>query len=393
MIFPRKIQERLTKCIDEPEIVVLTGMRRVGKTTLYQSIFRSIESKNKAFFDLENPIVQKVFEEIDYNNIILNLKEYGIVSKEKAYIFLDEIQAMPNIVKVVKYLYDHFGVKFFLTGSSSFYLKNLFPESLSGRKFVFNLYPLNFEEFLIFKGIEREVLGDFSQKDRRKNFIRYQRLKALYEEYLNYGGFPQVVLEEDITRKGMHLNDIFKSYFEKDVKNLARFREIQLFRDLLLLLFSRVGSKLDIARLASELGTSRETIYSYLSFLQDTFFITLVPSFTGSMDKLVSKAKKVYFCDTGILNEFAKVSEGALFENAVYNNLQGFNNIHYYQKRSGREIDFILDSKIGLEVKLKGIPSDFERLKTISAKIGLKNCYVVSKEFVDSDGFISVIDL
>lgn len=200
-------------------------------------------------------------------------------------------------------------------------------------------------------------------------------------------------MEEDITRKGMHLNDIFKSYFEKDVKNLARFRGIQLFRDLLLLLFSRVGSKLDIARLASELGTSRETIYSYLSFLQDTFFITLVPSFTGSMDKLVSKAKKVYFCDTGILNEFAKVSEGALFENAVYNNLQGFNNIHYYQKKSGREIDFILDSKIGLEVKLKGIPSDFERLKTISAKIGLENCYVVSKEFVDSDGFISVIDL
>lgn len=153
MIFPRKIQERLTKCIDEPEIVVLTGMRRVGKTTLYQSIFRSIESKNKAFFDLENPIVQKVFEEVDYNNIILNLKEYGILSKEKAYIFLDEIQAMPNIVKVVKYLYDHFGVKFFLTGSSSFYLKNLFPESLSGRKFVFNLYPLDFEEFLIFNGI------------------------------------------------------------------------------------------------------------------------------------------------------------------------------------------------------------------------------------------------
>ncbi|MEW6606783.1 MAG: ATP-binding protein [bacterium] len=393
MIFPRKIQKELIKYVFSPEIIVLTGMRRVGKTTLYQSIFNSIESKNKAFFDLENPIVQKIFEEIDYNNIVLNLKEYGITSAEKAYIFLDEIQAMPSIVKVVKYLYDHVGFKFFLTGSSSFYLKNLFPESLAGRKFVFNLRPLDFEEFLTFKGIEKESFVDLIQRDRYKNFIRYQRLKGAYEEYLNYGGFPQVVLEEDITRKKMHLHDILKSYFEKDVQNLAKFREVQLFRDLLLLLIARVGSKLDIARLASELGTSRETIYSYLSFLQDTFFITLVPPFTGSMDKLVSKAKKGYFCDTGIVSEFAKVSDGALCENAVFNALSQFNNIHYYQRRSGREIDFILDSRIGIEVKLKGIPGDFERLKTISTTIGLPECYVVSKEFVDYEGIISVVDL
>ena len=393
MIYPRKIQKELNKCVSGPEIVVLTGMRRVGKTTIYQSLFDKLETENKAFFDLENPIVQKIFEEQNYDNIVINLKEYGIRPDKKAYIFLDEIQAMPEIVKVVKYLYDHFGFKFFLTGSSSYYLKNLFSESLAGRKFVFQLKPLDFDEFLVFKGAIREPVGAFAQKDKHKNYIRHQKLKGVYEEYLNYGGFPQVALEEDIPRKKMHLGDIFKSYFEKDVQGLAKFREIQLFRDLLLLLMARAGSKLDIARIASELGTSRETVYSYLSFLQDTFFISLVRPFTSSADKLVSKAKKVYLCDTGILTEFSKISEGSLFENAIYNNLCQYGKVQYYQKAFGKEIDFILNSGIGIEVKLKGIQADYNKLQSSSSKLGLKEHYVISKEFVDHNGFISAVDL
>lgn len=394
MIFPRKIQKKLVGYIYSPEIIVVTGMRRVGKTTLYQSIFDSIESKNKAFFDMENPVVQKVFEETDYNNIAANLREYGILPDKKAFIFLDEIQAMPEIVKAVKYLYDHFGFKFFLTGSSSYYLKNLFPESLSGRKFVFELTPLDFEEFLIFKGAaKKESLETFLEKDKCKNYIRYQKIKAFYEEYLNYGGFPQVVLENDTSKKNMHLQDIFKSYFEKDVRNLAKFREIHLFRDLLLLLMSRVSSKLDVTRIASELGTSRETVYSYLSFLQDTFFISLVQPFTKSADKLVSKAKKVYFCDTGFLKVFSRISEGHVFENAVYNNLRQYAEIRYYQKGAGMEIDFILENKIAMEVKLRGINSDLIKLENIARKLGLREQYVITKEYVDAPGFIFAGDL
>lgn len=92
MIYPRKIQKDLERCINIPEIVVLTGMRRVGKTTLYNAIFDRIENKNKVFLDLENPVVQKVFEETNYDNITFNLKEYGIQPDKKAYLFLDEIQ-------------------------------------------------------------------------------------------------------------------------------------------------------------------------------------------------------------------------------------------------------------------------------------------------------------
>lgn len=393
MIYPRKISSEIQKHLDDSEIIVLTGMRRVGKTTLYQSLFEKIESHNKAFLDLENPITQKVFEEKNFDNITLNLKEFGLNVKEKSYLFLDEIQVIPEITKAIKYLYDHYGIKFFLTGSSSFYLKNLFPESLAGRKFVFHLKPLDFEEFLVFKEIKREKFNSFPEKDKNKSYLRFEKLKGFFEEFKAFGGFPQVVLEEDREKKKLHLQDILKSYFEKDVQNLAKFKEIKTFRDLILLLMSRVGSKLDITRLSSELGTSRETIYSYLSFLENTFFLSLIGPYTKSADRLVAKAKKVYFCDTGLINENSKLTEGQMLENSVFNCLQNYGEIRYYQKAGGQEIDFILDKKIALEVKAKGVFQDLKRLREISNKIGIKNSYIITKEYIKETGYISTVDL
>jgi predicted AAA+ superfamily ATPase len=116
-------------------------LRPAGKTTLLRHLYGLTPSKNKAFFDFENSLETKVFEEENFNAIWDNLANYGVNKGKKAYIFIDEIQNLPIISRVVKYLYDHYETKFFLTGSSSFYLKNLFPESLAGRKFVFELFP------------------------------------------------------------------------------------------------------------------------------------------------------------------------------------------------------------------------------------------------------------
>ena len=155
-IFERKLHGEIAKWIDKKTIVVVTGMRRVGKTTLYRKIYDEIKSKNKVFLDIENPIIQKIFQEEKYDNIILNLKQYNLSFDEKAYLFLDEIQALPELAKSVKYLFDHYNVQFFLTGSSSFYIKNLFSESLAGRKVILELFPLDFDEYLLFNGINRE---------------------------------------------------------------------------------------------------------------------------------------------------------------------------------------------------------------------------------------------
>jgi len=126
MIYTRKLFKQLIKEIDSKSITVLTGMRQVGKTTLMRSVFDCIDSDNKTFLDLENPLNQKIFEEENFDNILINLENFGINSKDKAYLFLDEIQLIPNLVKAIKYLYDHYQIKFFLTGSSSFLFKRSF---------------------------------------------------------------------------------------------------------------------------------------------------------------------------------------------------------------------------------------------------------------------------
>ncbi|OGC00837.1 hypothetical protein A2V82_01980 [candidate division KSB1 bacterium RBG_16_48_16] len=394
MRFPRKILQGIKSQFDTREIVVITGMRRVGKTTVLQMIYDQVASDNKTFLDLENVLEQKIFEEVDYNNIWPNLRSYGITNKERAYIFLDEIQAMPQIVKAVKYLHDHYDVKFFLTGSSSFYLKNLFPESLAGRKIVFELSSLTFEEFLVFKGVKREIPAILKEKEQHKNFVAYQKTEKLYKEYLAFGGFPQVALADDEAQKKLYLKDIFTSYFEMDVRRIADFRQMSSFRDMLLLLMQRVGSKLDISKLSSELGVSRETVYSYLAFLEGTYFIFRVPPLSQNVDREVSGTKKIYFCDNGIINLFGKVSDGALLENAVFKNIHQHGKINYYQKRSGAEIDFILpDQKTAFEVKKRAYEQDFVRLKKLSEALNIDECYVVSQDYSTASGTILAQDL
>ncbi|MCD4736981.1 MAG: DUF4143 domain-containing protein, partial [Bacteroidales bacterium] len=227
-----------------------------------------------------------------------------------------------------------------------------------------------------------------------RNYFAYEKFKNDYDEFLAFGGFPQVVLEEDKNHKTNMLKDIFNAYFERDVKTLADFKQINILRDLILLLFQRVGSKLDFTKLASALNISRPTVYSYIAFLEQTYFFSFIAPWSKSVDREVSGTKKVYACDTGFVNLFAKVDEGNLLENAVYNCVRHFGKVNYYQKRSGGEIDFILpELSVALEVKRKADQRDVHKLKVLSAKLGYKESYVVSKDFVDFENTISVIDI
>ncbi len=151
MAFSRTIFQEIKHYLSSPEAIILTGMRRTGKTTLLNLIQGEIPSENKLFLDLENPLNRKYFEEENYEKIRASFEFLGLDFNARTYIFLDEIQHVKNLPSIVKYFIDHYKAKFFLTGSASFYLKNLFTESLAGRKIIFELFPLTFREFLIFK--------------------------------------------------------------------------------------------------------------------------------------------------------------------------------------------------------------------------------------------------
>jgi len=393
MLFERRVFKKLIGEIETKEITVITGMRRVGKTTAMRYLYDRVESKNKVFLDLENPINRKVFEEENYDSVWNNLKEFGISDSQKTYIFLDEAQNLPELSRVAKYLYDHFDVKIFLTGSSSYYLRNLFPESLAGRKIVFELYPLNFSEFLVFKNVRRTEVSTLKEKAAKKNKISHATLYPYYQEYIEFGGFPSVVLEENSERKRLLLSEIFTSYFEKDAKNLADFKDMSKLRDLILLLAPRVASRIEIQKLASELSISRQTVYNYLSFLEQTYFISLLPRYSASIDRQAAGSNKLYFCDSGIVNVLGKVSQGQLFEQSVFQNLRGFYNLSYFSKDGASEIDFILDGNIALEVKLSFSQRDMRSLKQRGGGLNVSESYIVSNRFTDRPDAILAIDL
>jgi hypothetical protein len=381
MYYPRLIESEIERNIKNPKAVVLTGMRRVGKTTLMKKIYDSL-GDNKIWFDFENPLDIKYFEDIDYNDIFENIVRKGNLNKrKKIYVFIDEVQLYPQISKIVKYLIDHKKVKFFLTGSSSYYLKNLFPESLAGRKIVFEMFPLNFEEFLIFK---EENIERYNKIRKQKIIGRldYELYDNYYQDYLEWGGFPEGVRESDQKNKESLLKDIFSSYYQHEILQLADFRKNDKIRDLLILLSVRVGSQLDIMKISQELQITRQTVYDYLYFLQATYLIFLISPFSKSVDREVSGTQKIYFCDNGLLKIINSLNQGQLFENAVFNQLKFKGKINFYRKRTGAEIDFIVDKKEAFEVKNTGTEKDIKKLQRIMKLLKISRGQIVSKNFI-----------
>jgi uncharacterized protein len=375
-MYPRKIYPQLEKHLKVEEVTVITGMRRTGKTIAVKYLMEKIASKNKLYLDLERSDNREIFKQKNYDTILESFIQLGLDKNQKSYVFLDEIQLVKNIPSVIKYLYDTYAIKFIVTGSSSYYLKNLFSESLSGRKKIFELCPLNFSEFLVFKEIPHKN-EKFS--DKFFNPAQYARLSGYYEEYLNYGGFPKVVLTREVSRKKDLLFDILDSYINIDIKTLADFRNLDNVYKLLKILSQRVGTKLDYAKISRISGLSRETVLNYINFFEKTYIIFRLPVFSKSPDREIVKAQKLYFCDNGFLDILSDLDSGSKFENAVFNQLRGLGALQYYSLKSGREIDFVMDQKIGLEVKENPIETDQRKLDDLSQMAGLKGGRLVGR--------------
>jgi uncharacterized protein len=372
----RPIYRLLKNSLADQRIVVITGMRRVGKTTTLHWLLDQIPSENKIYLDLERLDQRSVFQEQNYDLVLDYLRNRGMDPAKPLIVALDEIQFVPNIPSVIKYLYDAYKIKFLLTGSSSYYLKNLFTESMAGRKIVFEIFPLAFGEFLDFHGISYHHRSSFAEMLFDKP--EYERLKGEYENYLQYGGLPDVVLQNNPQVKLEILQDILSSYINIDVQSMADFRKIGELQQLLKVLALRIGNKLDQTKLAQVVGITRPTLAAYLEFLEKTYMIHRLPALTNA-DRATALGKKLYFYDNGIANVLAQPSEGALFENSIFNQLKFLGELSYLGKGNDYEIDFILDQKIGLESKVHPVQSDELKLKRIAEKHSLEESWLVGR--------------
>ena len=315
-MFERKIYKELEAHLKNKLITVITGLRRVGKTTAVKNLLAGIKSENKLYLDMERIENRYLFNQPNYKDIESSLQVEGIDFSKKAYIALDEIQLVPNITSIVKYLYDTYDIKFIVTGSSSFYIKNRFSESLAGRKRIIEMEPLSFAEYLMFKG---EKTPNYSKNDFLNfNLSFYNKYKKHYESYLKFGGFPEVVLAKTDTDKIEYLKDIVNSYIELDIKLLSDFAVSDDLYKLILLLVDRVGSKLDYTKIGSAIGISRQKVKYYITLLEYTYFVKLLPPFTSNRDGEIALQKKIYFADNGLLTALGNVNMGALLENMVF---------------------------------------------------------------------------
>jgi uncharacterized protein len=217
MIKKRKLFYQILPHLYHKNAIVITGMRQVGKTTLMKQLHNAWEGA-RVWFDFDNPLDQLVFENIDYNAIYEELRVgAGARLDERFLVCLDEIQNFPEITRIIKYLIDHFGVKFIVTGSSNYYLRNLFPESLSGRKFLYVLPVLSYREVLYFhdKLPEAAMEVDLDEILNIKSKVQVLRNMDLYGNYLEFGGFPEVVLTDDAETRRMILKNILPLSLKK----------------------------------------------------------------------------------------------------------------------------------------------------------------------------------
>ena len=377
MYYPRKIYPSLLNHASKKQITVLTGMRRTGKTTLLKKLLSESSIPQKVFFDLERIDNRELFSEKNYETVVHVLTQQGIQFTEKVLIGIDEIQLVPNLPSVVKYLYDTYDIKFILTGSSSYYLKNQFSESLAGRKKIFEIYPLTFSELLGFKEVSYNPPIFF--RDRVFSHSEYERLKMHYQEYVQYGGFPEVVLTDAISDKEDLIKDILSSYINLDLLALSDIKKSTEAFKLIKLLASRIGSKLDVSKICSLIRLNRNRVENYLSLFEQSYLIRSIPVSSTNPDREIVKARKVYFLDNGIASLSGGLSSGAQFENAVFNQLNHLGKLSYYALKTGKEIDFILDGKMAFEVKETAASYDLKQVRTLAQNLNIVDVYVIGK--------------
>jgi len=344
----RKILPEIQKNLIKEEISVILGPRQAGKTTIIMKIKQELENRGQktAYFNLD--ILEDRAHFTTQHAFIKKLEL--LFGKNSAVVFIDEIQRLTNAGLFLKGLYDmHTPYKLIVTGSGSLELKANVIESLVGRKKVFHVWPMSFEEFILHKAaITQEHWNDFFLTEPAEGL-------RLFSEYCIYGGYPKVVLAHNTESKLESLADLFNSYVGKDIEGFIGREKGYAFQRFVRYCAGTIGSLINRAEVARNLGITERTVAHYLDLLEKTFIIRILPPYTRNITKEITKSPKLYFIDCGLRNyavqnfqEFGeRIDKGGLFENFIFRkllDLQPFPPIAFWRTQAGAEVDFIIDA-------------------------------------------------
>lgn len=358
--------EKLKSNLKNNQIIFITGLRRVGKTTLIkQFIERIIEKENingKAilFVSLDDP----AFVSMSLSAIVEEFRKINSLHfEDRILLFFDEISYKENFSMELKSMRDNQNVKIFASGSNSLQMMDK-KAFLTGRVFNIKVNPLDFEEYLKFREVS---LSPIDKHLLEKNF----------EDYLKIGGMPEYVL----TKNPEFLRTVIEDVIYKDIARTKGIRNVDKLKELFILLCERVGKRISYNKLSKIIGVDKETVAEYISYFCQTFLFSVVSRYSKSLNERVYSNKKVYISDNGIRNIFVDFKDkGSLFENLVFNELSKKTESVFYYYENDNEIDFIvklsLKKAIAIEVKYGKIDDEdiksFEKMR-FKNKVMIKN--------------------
>jgi predicted AAA+ superfamily ATPase len=383
----RQILKSISPFLKEENIILLTGPRQSGKTSLLYLLIKSLQKKVNpsqiVFFDLENVLTLDTLNKLkDFDDFVQILKAKDVDFNQRLYIFIDEVQYLNYPSSFLKYLHDHYKpkLKFIVSGSSSLEIKKKFRERLTGRIYQFNLFPLSFKEFLFFKNEKKPT-------------------RELFEEFVLFGGYPAISLKSDLTVKQKELSEIYSLYVKRDIKDFGNIEDITGFNKLVKLTANQIGNLINEVELANSSQLSRQTVRKYLFLLENTFVLKLIPPFFTNKRKELVKMPKVYFVDSGLRNavlenypllstmpDFPHLIENAIGIELIRKvSLEG-GKIHFWRTQTKQEVDFIyLNQKeiTPLEVKYANFKKPIipKGLKAFINQYQPKLAFIITKNF------------
>lgn len=407
MLIYRNITEDILKHLDKGDIIAIYGARQVGKTCLMRYLMDELlkEGEKAIFVDLEDLEMRELL--ISPADFIRFLQEKGIKKEESVYVFLDEVHYLENPSNLLKIIHDHHPrIHLIVSGSSSFAIRKKFKDILTGRKRIFQLFPLLFEEYLRFKGVKE-------LEDKKKNLninkllenglkpvssFLHKKFLTMFEEFVIFGGYPRIALVENIEEKVLIIKEIYESYVEKDVKDFIKIENVSKFNTLVKFLSVQSGGLLNLQEVSKEMGIARNTLENYLFIMEQTFVIRRIPPYFTNRQKELVKTNKLYFADTGLRNYSIKdlrelslrTDRGNLIENAVFceieKKLRILDEIYFWRTQTRKEVDFVLRREgelIPVEVKYQSfthpvLSSSFRSfIRIYNPQIGL----ILNKDF------------
>ena len=331
---PREILPEINAGLASPKIMVITGLRRVGKSTLLAQIAQTQLSDNFFFVNFEDErLLSFTADQFDHLHEAL----IGLFGERKIFLF-DEIQNVPEWERFVRRLHDQ-GYQFIITGSNSSLLGQELGTKLTGRSLRYELFPFSFTEYIMFHRVELPKTSTLTTSERGA-LLKHSR------EYLVNGGIPDALKYPQL--------DILKTLYDdvlyRDIAARYRIDNVKSLQELAFYLVSNPASEISFNKLKTNLKLgSVNTVKKYISYLENAWLFFTINKYAYSVKEQQIAAKKIYSIDTGMLNSvgfsFSK-NIGKIMENLVFLQLRRHHqDIFYYKTNQNHEVDFYIPSQ------------------------------------------------